>query len=133
MKTLSVSSTCIHLFPSVSSARKKLKTVFVFLSQFIAVEYPTITSVWAKFQGMFDTLTEAIYYLPAFRAYHWQLLEELYHDNVMYAELRISMRHVGPSATSSLVFQNNVYYSGRYMTPVVEPSLWNTQYASCRH
>jgi len=43
---------------------------------------------------MFDTLTEAIFYLPAFRAYHWQLLEELYNDNVMYAELRISMREV---------------------------------------
>lgn len=43
---------------------------------------------------MFDTLTEAIYYLPAFRAYHWQLLEELYNDNVMYAELRISLKEV---------------------------------------
>lgn len=58
------------------------------------LEYPTITAVWTRFQGMFDTLTEAIFYLPAFRAYHWQLLEELYNDNVMYAELRISMREL---------------------------------------
>ncbi|KAL7726878.1 hypothetical protein ACLKA6_000894 [Drosophila palustris] len=56
------------------------------------LEYPTITAVWDRFQGMFDTLTEAIFYLPAFRAYHWQLLEELYNDNVMYAELRISLK-----------------------------------------
>ncbi|XP_017856626.1 PREDICTED: adenosine deaminase CECR1 [Drosophila arizonae] len=58
------------------------------------LEYPTITAVWNKFQAMFDTLTEAIYYLPAFRAYHWQLLEELYNDNVMYAELRISLKEI---------------------------------------
>ncbi|KAH8407175.1 hypothetical protein KR222_009972, partial [Zaprionus bogoriensis] len=58
------------------------------------LEYPTITAVWTKFQDMFNTLTEAIYYLPAFRAYHWQLLEELYNDNVMYAELRISLRQI---------------------------------------
>lgn len=64
------------------------------------MEYPTITSVWTKFQGMFDTLTEAIYYLPAFRAYHWQLLEELFNDNVMYAELRISFRQVSLSKPS---------------------------------
>ncbi|EDV90681.1 adenosine deaminase 2 [Drosophila grimshawi] len=55
------------------------------------LEHPTITVVWNKFQGMFDTLRDAIYYLPAYRAYHWQLLEELYNDNVMYAELRISL------------------------------------------
>ncbi|XP_030562809.1 adenosine deaminase 2 [Drosophila novamexicana] len=58
------------------------------------LEYPTITAVWNRFQGMFDTLTEAIYYLPAYRAYHWQMLEELYNDNVMYAELRISLREL---------------------------------------
>ena len=58
------------------------------------MEYPTITAVWDKFQGMFDTLSEAIYYLPAYRAYHWQLLEELYNDNVMYAEMRISLKEV---------------------------------------
>ncbi|ALC46795.1 Adgf-C [Drosophila busckii] len=58
------------------------------------IEYPTITSVWDRFQNMFDALTDAIYYLPAYRAYHWQLLEELYNDNVMYAELRISFREI---------------------------------------
>lgn len=46
---------------------------------------------------MFDTLTEAISYLPAFRAYHWQLLEELYNDNIMYAELRINLHQVSPT------------------------------------
>ncbi|SPP80306.1 adenosine deaminase 2 [Drosophila guanche] len=52
------------------------------------LEYPTITKVWDRFQSMFRTFGDAINYLPAFRAYHWQMLEELYNDNVMYAEIR---------------------------------------------
>ncbi|EDV42744.1 uncharacterized protein Dana_GF16876 [Drosophila ananassae] len=56
------------------------------------LEYPTITQVWDKFQDMFDVLGDAIAYLPAFRAYHWQMLEELYNDNVMYAEIRTSCK-----------------------------------------
>ncbi|XP_015037138.2 adenosine deaminase 2 isoform X1 [Drosophila pseudoobscura] len=56
------------------------------------LEYPTITKVWDRFQDMFDTFGDAIRYLPAFRAYHWQMLEELYNDNVMYAEIRSSFK-----------------------------------------
>ncbi|XP_068152754.1 adenosine deaminase 2 [Drosophila tropicalis] len=58
------------------------------------LEYPTITSVWSKFQDMFDTLGDAISFLPAFRAYHWQMMEELYNDNVMYAEVRTSLKEL---------------------------------------
>lgn len=96
------------------------------------MEYPTITSVWNRFQGMFDTLTEAISYLPAFRAYHWQLLEELYNDNIMYAELRINLHQVSRMRVVAS-FRYYIYDSVRYMTRVVAPSLWNTQYVSCRH
>ncbi|XP_043654386.1 adenosine deaminase 2 [Drosophila teissieri] len=56
------------------------------------LEYPTITQVWDRFQDMFDSLSDALTYLPAFRAYHWQMLEELYNDNVMYAEIRTSCK-----------------------------------------
>jgi len=61
---------------------------------YLTVEYPTITEVWDRFQDMFDVLGDAITYLPAFRAYHWQMLEELYNDNVMYAEIRTSCKTV---------------------------------------
>ncbi|XP_030371027.1 adenosine deaminase 2-like [Scaptodrosophila lebanonensis] len=57
-------------------------------------EYPTITAVWNKFQDMFTTLGDALCYLPVFRAYHWQLLEELYNDNVMYVEIRTSLKEL---------------------------------------
>ncbi|XP_034486059.1 adenosine deaminase 2 [Drosophila innubila] len=73
---------------------ENLEKLFNLYTPVPELEYPTITAVWDRFQGMFDTLTEAIYYLPAFRAYHWQLLEELYNDNIMYAELRISLREL---------------------------------------
>jgi len=43
---------------------------------------------------MFDGLSDALIYLPAFRAYHWQMLEELYNDNVMYTEIRTSFKTV---------------------------------------
>ncbi|XP_020817751.1 adenosine deaminase CECR1 [Drosophila serrata] len=56
------------------------------------LEYPTITHVWDRFQDMFDVIGDALAYLPAFRAYHWQMLEELYNDNVMYAEIRTSCK-----------------------------------------
>ncbi|XP_017084644.2 adenosine deaminase 2 [Drosophila eugracilis] len=56
------------------------------------LEFPTITQVWDRFQDMFDIIGDALTYLPAFRAYHWQMLEELYNDNVMYAEIRTSCK-----------------------------------------
>ncbi|KAI8044491.1 hypothetical protein M5D96_000660 [Drosophila gunungcola] len=56
------------------------------------LEYPTITHVWDRFQDMFDVLGDAITFLPAFRSYHWQMLEELYNDNIMYAEIRTSCK-----------------------------------------
>ncbi|XP_060649998.1 adenosine deaminase 2 [Drosophila nasuta] len=73
---------------------ENLERLFNLYTPVPELEYPTITAVWDKFQGMFDTLSEAIYYLPAFRAYHWQLLEELFNDNVMYAELRVGLHEL---------------------------------------
>ncbi|XP_065362192.1 adenosine deaminase 2 [Calliphora vicina] len=54
------------------------------------LEYSSINTVWTKFQNMFRTISDALLYLPAYRSYHWQMLEELYNDNVMYAEVRLN-------------------------------------------
>ncbi|KAH8337359.1 hypothetical protein KR059_008321, partial [Drosophila kikkawai] len=56
------------------------------------LEYPTITHVWDRFQDIFSVLGDALSYLPAFRAYHWQMFEELYNDNLMYVEIRSSCK-----------------------------------------
>ncbi|XP_037953887.1 adenosine deaminase 2 [Teleopsis dalmanni] len=58
------------------------------------IEYPTIGKVWTKFQNMFTTLNDVLRYLPAYRAYHWQMLEELYNDNIMYAEIRMDFKEL---------------------------------------
>ncbi|XP_017486551.1 PREDICTED: adenosine deaminase CECR1-like [Rhagoletis zephyria] len=67
-------------------------------------DYPTIKHVWRKFQNMFATTNDALRYLPAFRAYSWRMLEEMYEDNVMYAELRMD-------------FKELYDYSGRTFSP----------------
>ncbi|XP_005185572.2 adenosine deaminase 2 [Musca domestica] len=55
------------------------------------LEYPTITRVWTRFQNMFSTMSDVLLYLPAYRAYHWQMLQEMYDDNIMYSEVRMNM------------------------------------------
>ncbi|XP_037953886.1 adenosine deaminase 2-like [Teleopsis dalmanni] len=55
-------------------------------------EYNTDEKVWTKFQNMFDTLGDAIKFEPAFRAFHWRMLEEMYQDNIMYAEIRMRFK-----------------------------------------
>lgn len=37
---------------------------------------------------MFTTVNGIFAYVPTYKAYHRQLLEELYEDNVMYLEMR---------------------------------------------
>ncbi|KAH8276976.1 hypothetical protein KR026_003080, partial [Drosophila bipectinata] len=54
--------------------------------------YPNLKDVWKKFRNMFSTIGDAFSYLPAFRRYVWQMLTELYLDNVMYAEIRSSLK-----------------------------------------
>lgn len=44
---------------------------------------------------MFSTMSDVLLYLPAYRAYHWQMLQEMYDDNIMYSEVRMNMYEVG--------------------------------------
>nr|XP_043067539.1 adenosine deaminase 2-like [Drosophila bipectinata] len=56
--------------------------------------FPTLKDVWDKFQNMFGTMGDVFSYLPAFQRYIWQMLTELYLDNVMYAEIRSSLKEL---------------------------------------
>ncbi|XP_057656697.1 adenosine deaminase 2-like [Diorhabda carinulata] len=51
-------------------------------------EYPTADSVWAKFKKIFSTQYDMVCYKPVFELFIYQLLNELYSDNVIYTELR---------------------------------------------
>ncbi|XP_067632402.1 adenosine deaminase 2-like [Eurosta solidaginis] len=57
-------------------------------------DYPTIKTVWTKFQNMFRTMSDVLRYLPVFRAYSWRMLEEMYEDKLMYAELRMEFKEL---------------------------------------
>lgn len=77
---------------------------------------------------MFSTINDVLRYLPAFRAYTWRMLEELYEDNVMYAEVRMDFKEVSTyihthkffaiSHFLSLSLLGQLYdYSGRIFPP----------------
>lgn len=63
------------------------------LTNFIVV-FPNLGDIWTRFQGMFSTFNDAFAYVHAFRRYIWQMLAELYSDNVMYAEVRSTLPEV---------------------------------------
>lgn len=72
------------------------------------VEYSTTKQSWTRFQDMFDSFNDALVYLPVFQLYTWRALEELYNDNIMYAELRSTLRPVNLKSFPSS-FPNNLY------------------------
>lgn len=50
--------------------------------------YPNINSVWSKFEEIFIILGDYLKYKPVFIDFHTKLLQDLYDDNIMYAEIR---------------------------------------------
>ncbi|XP_050510313.1 LOW QUALITY PROTEIN: adenosine deaminase 2-like [Diabrotica virgifera virgifera] len=50
--------------------------------------YPTANTIWTKFKKTFSTQYDMVCYRPVFEMFIYQLLKELYLDNVMYTELR---------------------------------------------
>ena len=52
------------------------------------IDYPDINTVWTKFQKNFATIGGFLSYLPTFKDFHYQIMQELFDDNIMYAELR---------------------------------------------
>lgn len=77
---------------SVQEFDKKLEQNFNLYTNHPESDYNTIEKVWTKFQNMFATIGDALNYIPAYRAYHRRMLEELYEDKIMYAEVRIHFR-----------------------------------------
>lgn len=63
--------------------------------------YPNINSVWSKFEEIFIILGDYLRYKPIFIDFHTKLLQDLYDDNIMYAEIRS-----GISAVSILIKSN---------------------------
>uniref|UniRef100_A0A1A9WDK6 Adenosine deaminase n=1 Tax=Glossina brevipalpis TaxID=37001 RepID=A0A1A9WDK6_9MUSC len=70
---------------------KKLAAAFNLFTPTPEKDYPSINKVWGRFVQMFFGVWDALHYLPAAKAFYWRLLEELYEDNIMYAELRVEL------------------------------------------
>lgn len=56
------------------------------------IEYSDINKAWRKFQNFFKTIGDVLTYLPAFRAFHTRMLEEMHEDRIMYGEIRMYFR-----------------------------------------
>ncbi|XP_055903897.1 adenosine deaminase 2 [Eupeodes corollae] len=56
------------------------------------LEYMSLNKVWTRFQNIFSTISDVLKYLPAFRTFHWRMLEELYEDGIMYLEVRMEFK-----------------------------------------
>lgn len=52
------------------------------------VEYSSLETVWKQFKKVFSTVYELLSYKPVFQDYTYQILKELYDDNILYTELK---------------------------------------------
>ena len=53
--------------------------------------YPSIRSVWVRFEPYFIGVLGAVGYLPVFSDYLWRTLEESLEDGVLYLESRFTV------------------------------------------
>uniref|UniRef100_A0A0A1XIX3 Adenosine deaminase n=1 Tax=Zeugodacus cucurbitae TaxID=28588 RepID=A0A0A1XIX3_ZEUCU len=81
---------------TLSKARydKFLQSKLSMYSRLPELEYSEQNKVWRRFEKIFDTVSDTIGYEPVFRTFHWQLMEEMYEDNIMYAELRMKFKEL---------------------------------------
>uniref|UniRef100_A0A1B0A7S8 Adenosine deaminase n=1 Tax=Glossina pallidipes TaxID=7398 RepID=A0A1B0A7S8_GLOPL len=68
---------------------KLFESLFNLYSPTPEVTYPTKKEIWNRYKTMYYTIFDVINYLPVFRTFHWHMLEQLYDDNVTYAEIRL--------------------------------------------
>lgn len=73
---------------SVAGFDKQLESYINLYTPQPEIDYPDIDVVWRKFQGIFETVKELITYQPVYVEFHYQMLQEMLDDNVMYAEIR---------------------------------------------
>ncbi|CAO1424515.1 unnamed protein product [Diamesa tonsa] len=88
---------------NVTEFDKDLESNFNLYTPTPETDYPNVNSVWNKFQHMFSTVNGIFSYVPTYLAYHRRILEELYEDNVMYAEIR--------TGVSPIIDENGKSYS----------------------
>lgn len=74
--------------PSIARFDRQLESSINLYTPQPEIDYPDIDVVWNKFQKMFETIKEAVTFYPVYVDYHYQMLQEMLDDNIMYAEVR---------------------------------------------
>ncbi|KAJ8970598.1 hypothetical protein NQ314_001132 [Rhamnusium bicolor] len=65
-----------------------LKSALTLVVDYPEFAYPDLNVVWEAFMNIFETVADLIGYKPVWQEYFYQVLQELYEDNVMYLEFR---------------------------------------------
>ncbi|KAK7115474.1 hypothetical protein V1264_001331 [Littorina saxatilis] len=72
--------------------------------------YPSIRSIWLRFEPYFIGVLGAVNYLPVFSDYLWRTLEEFLQDGVQYLEIRFTIE----------LYDLDGSYSDEYMVVTVQ-------------
>nr|XP_014089991.1 adenosine deaminase 2 isoform X2 [Bactrocera oleae]XP_014089992.1 adenosine deaminase 2 isoform X2 [Bactrocera oleae]XP_036224242.1 adenosine deaminase 2 isoform X2 [Bactrocera oleae]XP_036224257.1 adenosine deaminase 2 isoform X2 [Bactrocera oleae] len=94
-----------------------LKSKLSLYSRLPEFEYSEQNKVWRRFEDIFDTISDTVGYEPVFRTFHWQLMEEMYEDNIMYAELRMKFKPLYGANGSTVA---NEYEAAELLMALVE-------------
>jgi hypothetical protein len=63
---------------------------------------------------MFNTVGDILTYAPVYKDYHYQMLQELYDDGIMYVELRTSLHDVSNFAHLAQLYISNASKKASY-------------------
>lgn len=74
--------------PSIPAFDKQLESYINLYTPQPEIDYPDVDVVWRRFQNIFDTIKELVCFYPVYVDFHYQLLQELLDDHIMYAEIR---------------------------------------------
>lgn len=104
------------IFSNCQKRREKIGCysdfLFLFISYFISPL--EVNAVWSAFQNMFGVIEGMLMYEPIYKAFHRQLLQEMYEDNVMYVELRTGLSSVSSLERFLGVIQFTIFYESKH-------------------
>uniref|UniRef100_A0A8C8C641 Uncharacterized protein n=1 Tax=Oncorhynchus tshawytscha TaxID=74940 RepID=A0A8C8C641_ONCTS len=68
--------------------------------------YPSQDAVWERFEMEFVAIAELVSYAPVFKDFLYKGLEQLFHDNITYLELRTGLSRVRTVGTHQFVAEH---------------------------
>ncbi|XP_035281286.1 adenosine deaminase 2-A-like isoform X2 [Anguilla anguilla] len=88
-----------------------LKQNLTLLTEHPATAYPSQDALWDRFEETFNAASGLISYVPVFKDYFYQGLQQFYTDNVMYLELRsgVSLTYELDGSTHDRAWCLNTY------------------------